>query len=570
MKLIIADDLALPIEAVTEKMAFLGRTGAGKTYGSSKVAEQMLAAKAQVIILDPVGNWFGLRLAADGKSPGIQIPIFGGLRGDLPLQSDAGAYMADLAVDRGISMILDISQFEHDTDKARFAAAWASRFFYRKKASPSAVHVFLEECQEFIPENPQASETQMLHAFIRMWKLGRNFGIGGSLITQRPQEVSKKALNLSEVLFAFQLTGTHERKAVKLWTADKGVDEDIDDILPKLPRGTARVWSPSLLRISKNIAIGPKWTFNASATPEVGRTAVARELAPVDIEKIRDDMAATIERAKAEDPKELRKNIAVLERELRVLKSAPASAPSKEQIDAAVERGRAEGRKELTRLRAVILKANESRERDAKKIADDASRLWSALCATSVEIQHPEEVPSDIHAQKITIPEKNYVPVRNPAAPAAAGSSDLGKCESAILAVLNQHGPCAVGKLALLAGYRYSGGFRNSLSALRTAGLITGSNTDTLTITEAGASQAVPAGDIADLAYWLNHASFGGAEREVLRWVSENPGHSGPQIAEGVGKQYSGGFRNTLSALRTAGVIEGKNGEAISLAADLQ
>jgi len=85
---------------------------------------------------------------------------------------------------------LDVSQFESDADKARFARAFADRFFFRKKAAPSAVHVFIEECQEFAPQNPQREEAAMLHAFTRLVKIGRNFGIGVSLLSQRPQEVN--------------------------------------------------------------------------------------------------------------------------------------------------------------------------------------------------------------------------------------------------------------------------------------------------------------------------------------------------------------------------------------------
>lgn len=66
-----AEGLSLPIEAITEKLAFLGRTGQGKSYAAQKLAELMHGAGAQFVVLDPVGNWWGLRLAADGKGPGI-------------------------------------------------------------------------------------------------------------------------------------------------------------------------------------------------------------------------------------------------------------------------------------------------------------------------------------------------------------------------------------------------------------------------------------------------------------------------------------------------------------------
>ena len=53
----------------------------------------------------------------------------------------------------------------------------------------------------------------------------------------------------------------------------------------------------------------------------------------------------------------------------------------------------------------------------------------------------------------------------------ASSDTTLGKCERAILQVLhNFPDGCEIGKIALLSNYRVSGGFRNSLSALRTIG----------------------------------------------------------------------------------------------------
>jgi hypothetical protein len=315
----ISDTLALPIEAVTEKLGFLGRTGAGKTYAAQRLAEEMHRANAQFVAIDPVGKWWSLRLASDGVNPGLSIPVFGGLHGDVPLEPTGGKLIADVIVDRGVSVVVDVSQFESDSQKARFMTDFGNRFFFRKKSSPSAVHLFIEESQEFIPQNPQRDESLMLHAWTRIQKLGRNFGIGSSLISQRPQEVNKKVLNLTEVLFVFQLTGPQERKAVAWWIEEKGIDEDIASELPKLRPGCPHIWSPAWLQVSKIIQISRKETYDASSTPKVGARAEVKSLAPIDLENLRKDMASTIERAKQEDPRELRKKIAELERQLRTV-----------------------------------------------------------------------------------------------------------------------------------------------------------------------------------------------------------------------------------------------------------
>lgn len=338
--------MSLPLNAVTQKLGWIGVSGSGKSYGASKLAELFWEAKAQFVVLDPVGIWYGLRLAKDGKGAGIPIPVFGGLHGDVPLESTNGFLMADLVVDRGISAVLDVSQFESDAQKARFCADFAERLFFRKKAAPSAIHLFIEECQEFVPQNPSRGEEMMLHRFHRIQKIGRNFGIGTSLITQRPQETSKKALNQAQTLFVFRLTGKHERKAIDEWIEDKHLEQDLVADLPKIETGHCHFWSPQWMKISHMIHIAAKHTFDASETPEVGVRSVVRDLTPIDLDRIRKDMTDTIEKAKAEDPKALRARIAQLEREAKshtvkiasLSVSTPSQTPKIERVEVPILR----------------------------------------------------------------------------------------------------------------------------------------------------------------------------------------------------------------------------------------
>lgn len=460
-KLRISAQLSLPLNAVTQKLAMLGRTGSGKTYAATKLAEEMHDAGAQIIALDPVGVWYGLRLSSNGCDPGIAIPVFGGLHGDVPLEPAAGALMADLIVDRGISAICDLSQFEHDTDKARFGRDFAARFFFRKKSAPSAVHMFLEECQEFLPEKQQRGEEHMLHAFTRMWKLGRNFGIGGTLISQRPQEVSKRALNLTECVFAFQLTGPHERKALEGWIAEKGLDEDLNAILPKLGVGEARAWSPAWLKISETVKISAKRTFNASSTPEVGASAKVRNLAPIDLEKIRAAMAATIEKAKAEDPRELRKQIAELRKDLereKLRKETPDPAGAErrkekleEEILAADKRGYERAVRDNRRALGAVVKAA---QRASAILLDSvpAGLEWKA-----------EEAPAP-ERPRHEIPTPRQIREKRQAAPVAAHrgtpsekDGKLGSGERQVLTAVAQYPEGATREqITILTGYKRS------------------------------------------------------------------------------------------------------------------
>ncbi len=546
----IAEGISLPIDAVTEKFAFLGRTGSGKTYAAMKLAEEMLGVGAQVVALDPVGVWWGLRLAADGKSPGIEIPVFGGLHGDIALEPTGGALVADIIVDRGISVVLDTSQFETDSQKTRFATDFADRLFFRKKASPSAIHVFLEECQEFIPQNTQRGEERMLHVWQRLIKLGRNFGIGASMITQRPQDVNKKPLNMTECVFAFQMTGPQERKAIELWIADKGLDLDIVGDLPKLAIGQAHIWSPQWLRISKTARISKKWTFNASSTPEVGKTAKARELAPIDLAQIQSDMAATIERAKADDPRELRKRITDLEAELKKAMSAPKPAPERIEVPVIDDR-------HVDRLQTL-----------ADEIENTTTRLVAEAKVLRIAVEHASRCAAEPQSQTppavfLNEAHTTHVPKKRGS---ASNTSTLAGGERKILTVL-AHYPegRTMRQVAVLTGYAIGGGgFRNYLGALRSRGLIEG-GIEALRITEdgrdaLGSIPPLPTG-AALFDHWFAQVSK--AEREILCVVrSAYPKALTPAaIAERTESKYSpdgGGFRNALGRLRTLELIEGR------------
>lgn len=107
----LADGLTLPPDAATQKYAFMGRTGSGKTYGAGKLVELLLEAGHQAVIVDPVGVWYGLRFLADGKTPAFKIPVLGGQQGDVPLLATAGKVVADLVANHATSLVLDVSEF---------------------------------------------------------------------------------------------------------------------------------------------------------------------------------------------------------------------------------------------------------------------------------------------------------------------------------------------------------------------------------------------------------------------------------------------------------------------------
>ncbi len=312
-----AFELKLPIDLATETFAFLGRKGRGKTYGAQRYFELLHGAGVQCVALDPVGNWWSLRVGKDGKSPGLPVYVFGGPHGDVPILPDAGAFIARVIVEKGISVILDVSRFRKN-ERKRFMTAFAEEFFHLKKDAVSPVHLFIEEAHKFVPQMVRDGEEQMLGAMEDIIRIGRNYGIGISLISQRSASVNKEALTQVECLIAYQTASAQDKKAIKSWIEEN--DEDglsLFSEIKSLQRGEALFWSPSALEVFKKIHVTEKVTFDASSTPKVG--AKARKpvkLAKVDLEGIHVAMKEVVATAEASDVKALQRRVKQLEAEL--------------------------------------------------------------------------------------------------------------------------------------------------------------------------------------------------------------------------------------------------------------
>lgn len=323
MKLHIADNLSLPLDFVTQTQAILAKRGVGKSYTASVEAEEMLKAGQQVVIIDPTGAWFGLKSSADGKHEGFPVAIFGGEHADVPLEEGAGEVIAIAIVERRFSAILDLS-FLRKNQRNKFMTAFLETLF---RLNRMAMHLFVDEAHTIAPQKPFGEEARMLGAIEDVVMLGRRRGIGCTLITQRPQVLAKNVLTQCEVLCAMRLVHPKDIDAVEEWVnvhADPKQAKEMIDSLPSLPIGTAWFWSPGFGDIFKQVHIRQRETFDSSATPKAGETAKSpKVLAPIDIQQLGQQITATVQRAKENDPAALKRRIAELEK-----KTVPVKQPA--------------------------------------------------------------------------------------------------------------------------------------------------------------------------------------------------------------------------------------------------
>lgn len=546
----ISSEINLPIDAVTQTLAAIGRKGAGKTYLATMIAEQMLDIGSQVIVIDPIGNWYGLRVGADGKSKGKEIFIIGGDHGDVPVVPEAGARIAKLLVDKAISAVLDISSFRLN-ERKRFCADFGEELLHLKKKSRTPVHVFIEEAQLIIPQRVGPDEARMVGAFEQIVRLGRNYGIGCTLITQRPQSVNKEVLSQVECLCVLQVTGPHERKALEDWVQEVGADRTLVGELPSLAQGEGYIWSPAWLRIFERVHFSKKETFDASATPVVGQEKKAAQLSVIDVEKLKLDMIDVVKKAENDDPRTLHKRIFELEKQLKNRPEIQITGTEYIPLE-----------KPLLKMQDFkkILSAVHRFEKAAPRFETLAKVLNLALQEFNTIGKKLDNTTSEkpfvldkkrFNAPSVQIAKKTATKpvVYSDGKPLRLGAMKM-------LAWLAGAGTLSKQRLATLSGFSASGGtFNTYISELKRNGWIIGN--DDLSITDEGSEQtepeAIPSGEEL-LNLWKSKFREGAAK--ILQFVFEKVETNKTEVGSATGFEPSGGTFNTyISELRRNGLI---------------
>ncbi len=568
----ISPELDLPLDFITDKVAIVGVTGSGKTNTAVVMAEEILRAGQQVVILDKLGVWYGLRSSKDGENAGLPIPIFGGLApGSLPLPARSGALIAQVIVERGIPAILDLSDLKLG-EQRQFVADFSDALFDAKRpeAMRDPIHIMVDEAQVFAPQQLMDKGTEMvsLSALIRLTTQGRVRGIGLTFITQRPQAVSKSVLSQVEVMIALRLSSPQERKALADWFGDQADEETRKKALaalPSLETGVAVVASAHTLKRFETVHIRERDTFDSSATPKVGQERrEPREFAAVDMEALRERIAAVDEENAATNPAALK---AELERLKKLLAGRPAaSAPQTVEIRVPVS---ALSQNQIDDFRARVQVMMET----AADLVETAALLTEAMEGVAVlpdvetaPVHTDADAPVDVKATaaRPSAVSPDAPPTILPLPSAALAVTGPQQAILDTVSFLNrlgigtptkQHIGQDVGKAASTKS------FANDLRALRSGGLIEYVRGEGVRLTDSGRGAAASWSDIDSLAdlhgRWLNYLSA--PQEELLRNVlSRHPDVvSRDALAAFVGKATSTkSFVNDLGRLKSYGLVD--------------
>jgi hypothetical protein len=519
----------IPRAVLAQHLAVLGKTGSGKSSVLRSLVEDLLRDSLPVCIIDPKGDWWGLKSSADGKKPGFPVIIFGGSHADVPINEHSGAQVGELVATGNRPCIIDFGGWEV-APRTRFFIEFASALFRHAQGQRWLV---IDEVHNFAPQGKvlDPSAGKALHWANRLASEGRGKGVQLMVASQRPQKVHKDLLTSCETLVAMRVIHPLDRKAVKEWIdgcPDPGRGTEVLNSLAQMPRGTGWVWSPEIGFGPAKVAF-PLFSTYDSFKPSIGAAVRLQGWAETNLDEVRTTLAEVVKEAEASDPKRLHAEIARLRRELtQAQRAQPAPAPP-ERVEVPVLS--ADDRAQLEKLTGTLAGLATDTRQFAADTAEAVNQVDGVLQRIRAKLDAAPQIRDEnrkLHGLTHGVARPSPTPSRFSSSGVSKNvtpsdaSKDLPEGERKILTAIAQY-PNGVTRdqLTVLTGYKRS--TRDAyLHRLRGKGFHEDAGAG-LTITHEGIEalgdfEPLPIG-AALLEYWLRELP--GGERRLLEILAE-------------------------------------------------
>lgn len=512
--------IQIPKVAATKAFALLAKRGAGKSYTGAVMAEEFAKHNIPFVVFDPIDVWWGLRLSANGKGKGLPIVVFGLQHADILLTRDMGRKIAREIVKENISCV--ISTFGMPKVAQRELIADFSEELLNINNTPR--HVFIEEAHEFVPQRVFGAMGRCFAAVESLLVMGRNRGIGVTLLNQRAATINKDLLSQIDTLIALRSVGPQDRKALKDWVEAHSADGDFEQFiktLPSLPTGEAWIWSPEFLEIFKRVKIRKRETFHPDRE-KLGMTFKMPEIKQGDIQSFVEKF----------NVKEKQDGIKKVVSKAIVLGESMADYKRDSELKGLIKMN--DGLNHALKEMIVWLK-------DLNKETQQLTLKLSSVV--------------DVIKKEDGVNIKDKIEVNN------GVDEDIGLCAKKIYSFLHENSDKYFSRvqLATVTGYSFnSGGFKNAISKLNAMGLIHKQG-DLLGCKESNKSYVIKTEKYTP-EIWFD--KLGKCSREIFRLLWQNPDKEMTRDFVGLTLGYSvnsGGFKNSISQLSSLGLLVRKN-----------
>lgn len=552
---LLGPDVALNIQSlIDDKLLINANSGGGKSHTLRRVIE-LAWGDAQLLVFDVEGEFHTLRerMAFSLAGPG----------GEAPATVATAEKLAERLFALGRSAVLDISELAPGQQEL-FFTKFLGRWMKFPKDQWHDTIVVLDEANKYAPEQ-KASGTlgDCKAAIVDYARRGRKRGYSLVMATQRIADLDKSAAaECNNVLLGrCAMDVDIERSAKAIGMKRKDAMENF----PALKRGEFYAYGAAIVvrgsdgqRVSK-IAVGPVDTTHPKRGQRLPITA-----APTAVKAALADLHDIADEAVAEEREidRLRKRVTELEaktpvnghtvdRQQHVDKKLYEQALTELNEERAVVSAADTLLKDVSaRLEGILSRMSKDRGLPMKGNETTMDHVFAVVRALPVNVATDREAAEALGAW--VQPELAKEHTKRPTG---------GKMR--ILTVLAQRGSLPVRRLAILSGYTTAQkGFSNYVSALRTSGDIFGK--DEVTITTQGLRTLGPWEPLPTGLALLEHyrAELQPAHFKLLRavWMAHPIMMTARSLAQVTGYDPAQkGFANYISALRTQGLIVGKD-----------
>lgn len=557
----LSNDFELPAtQYASQGNAILGIRDSGKSYTAMKVAEELLTAGIPIIAFDPTGIWKNLKIGVDGNT-GFQVVVVGGNEPDMKVTADKIPDVVRAAMQAGVSIIIDLYSLELSNKSTWIRIVESSiKILMYENMQYGLRHIFLEEAAEFIPQRIQPQHAKVYAEIERLARIGRNFGLGYTIINQRAEEVNKAILEIAELSLLHKQVGKNSLLSIQKWFNVQQVDgtDKIIKSLRELKQGECWVVGKEANPVL--IKVGKKKTFHPNPkAKDHGKQSTVKK---VDVSAF---ITSLMGKLKVDEQKVEGKKVEVKSSGINAGKSFEAIIQENKLLRAQNERLQADikrvriGIKDAT---ALIIK------KITPVLSDYIEQTLQALPTAPMEGEKTLQLPAAM--PKIGEWDMNSVPTVTIIQGASSGLMRMLKAA----ALYDNITRARMATLARLSPT--SGSFGTYLSDLKKRGWISGEK-DIFQITDAGRAAAgkvdpLPTDPKELVEMWCAIMGNGSGSARILRTLAENYPNAvdRSQLARDVGMSgSSGSFGTYISTLKRNGLIKSTGKDLFICASEL-
>jgi hypothetical protein len=396
MKLRLSPDLAIDTDDYKReglRVSILAMSGHGKSNAAADLVEDVLDNHAQVIIIEPIPEWHTLKARYNN------VVVVGGPYQDLPLEPAFAHEYVKAALEKGISLVVNVSDIEDDADQIKFVSTFLWNLYRLEQKYRRVLFLVLEEADIWAPQMWDQVTKQSLSRVSLIAKHGRKIGIFPILISQRPADLHKSPLSQCNInLFGkFTSPADLDPKTGLMFLVKKQHLDISEEQIMKLPTGSFVVSHKGGV---DTVAVRKRLCPHGADTPLIEPKPFTADLSRA-LGGLQEEIAKAVAAKKEEEStvkrlehqvEDLKKRNVQLEEKANIklsVKEMMEGSPAPPSVNASVDKTEIEG------LRRKIRELSESDAKlaDTLEIKNHELKGANALRGTLVEFLFPDGLP---------------------------------------------------------------------------------------------------------------------------------------------------------------------------------